>query len=146
MVVRSHFEFKRVFLDFRQKIYSCESQRGCKCISSRPHGSPSPYVKKVKLIFAAYSQYEKLIVLFVFLSVPCLSRFFVTHNKKCFLCGRAGAEEDFEHFITCPNDNCKTVYCKECFEDMQSKCTACLQPIDYGDLTDASEEMYTDIL
>ena len=33
------------------------------------------------------------------------------------------------------------VYCKGCFAEMNNMCTACLKPIDYGDMSDVSQEL-----
>lgn len=71
--------------------------------------------------------------------IPFCKRFFKTHTKKCFLCGRPGELEDFEYFVECPN--CHTVYCKECFADMGQKCLACMKRINYEELSEFSEEL-----
>ena len=33
------------------------------------------------------------------------------------------------------------VYCRGCFAEMNNMCTACLKPIDYGDMSDVSQEL-----
>ena len=33
------------------------------------------------------------------------------------------------------------VYCKGCFAEMNNMCTACMKPIDYGDMSDVSQEL-----
>jgi hypothetical protein len=32
------------------------------------------------------------------------------------------------------------VYCYECYDDLNNMCTVCMNPIDYGDVSDMSEE------
>ena len=32
------------------------------------------------------------------------------------------------------------VYCNECYADLNNLCSACLNPVDYGDFSDVSEE------
>lgn len=44
--------------------------------------------------------------------------------------------------VLCGNGSCKGVYCSHCFVDINNKCTLCSNPIDYGDITDISEEKY----
>ena len=34
------------------------------------------------------------------------------------------------------------VYCKGCFAEMNNMCTACMKPIDYGDMSDVSQELW----
>ena len=35
------------------------------------------------------------------------------------------------------------IYCLECFEDINNMCTVCMNPVDYGDFADVSEERYS---
>ena len=32
------------------------------------------------------------------------------------------------------------VYCRACYEDINNMCTACMKPVEYGDLSDIDEE------
>ena len=32
------------------------------------------------------------------------------------------------------------IYCMDCFTDINNLCTVCMSPVDYGDLSDMSEE------
>lgn len=63
----------------------------------------------------------------------------------CLLCGYKAKDVDLKsgEVVTCPHDGCKGVYCKQCFTDINNKCTLCSNPISYGDATDISEEKYT---
>lgn len=62
----------------------------------------------------------------------------------CLLCGYKAKGQDLKsgEVLLCPNDGCKGVYCSKCFTDINNKCTLCRNPIDYGDITDISEEKY----
>ncbi|VVC30076.1 Dendritic cell-specific transmembrane protein-like [Cinara cedri] len=60
----------------------------------------------------------------------------------CLLCGYKVKGTDLKsgEVLLCPNDGCKGVYCSRCFADIKNKCTLCSKPINYGDITDISEE------
>ena len=58
----------------------------------------------------------------------------------CLLCGQVFREDDEIKPIRCQTPNCLGVYCEQCFQDLQNLCTICLDPIQYGDLSDISEE------
>ncbi|XP_012940694.2 DC-STAMP domain-containing protein 2 [Aplysia californica] len=61
------------------------------------------------------------------------------HNvKHCLCCGEEGKANDMNKFIHC--DHCKTPYCNDCFADLGNICTACMNPVDYGDADDESVE------
>ncbi|CAG2196969.1 unnamed protein product [Mytilus edulis] len=62
------------------------------------------------------------------------------NQKSCLSCGREGRVEDKENFYHCVNGDCGAVYCCDCFDDLNNMCTVCMNPIDYGDLSDYSEE------
>ncbi|XP_050526772.1 DC-STAMP domain-containing protein 2-like [Daktulosphaira vitifoliae] len=65
-------------------------------------------------------------------------------NKQyvCLLCGYKAKGNDFKtgNMIKCFNEGCKGIYCHKCFADIDNRCTLCKKPIDYGDMTDISEE------
>lgn len=61
-------------------------------------------------------------------------------RKHCLSCGASGAMDDDEGFRRCATPTCRAVYCAECFEELENRCTVCLNPAEYGDLSDVSEE------
>ncbi|KAJ8924160.1 hypothetical protein NQ315_006944 [Exocentrus adspersus] len=61
-------------------------------------------------------------------------------QQCCLLCGEVFRESDSKKPIKCHTPGCPGIYCEECFSDLQNLCTVCLSPIDYGDLSDISEE------
>ncbi|XP_025422049.1 DC-STAMP domain-containing protein 2-like [Sipha flava] len=60
----------------------------------------------------------------------------------CILCGYKAKEMDLKsgHIVLCTNEGCKGIYCSKCFVDIRNKCTLCSNPLEYGDITDVSEE------
>lgn len=72
---------------------------------------------------------------------PCLNALFPRKQKMCLLCGAVERSDDDPH-IKCPTPDCVGLYCSQCFADMQNMCTICRSPMDYGDLSDISEEKY----
>ncbi|XP_018570719.1 DC-STAMP domain-containing protein 2-like [Anoplophora glabripennis] len=61
-------------------------------------------------------------------------------QQCCLLCGEVFRESDNKKPIKCHTPNCPGIYCEQCFADLQNLCTICLSPIEYGDLSDISEE------
>ncbi|KAE9542621.1 hypothetical protein AGLY_002532, partial [Aphis glycines] len=79
----------------------------------------------------------------IYSKCPFLDR--IWSRKKqivCLLCGYKAKEIDLKsgEIVKCDNGNCKGVYCSKCFKDIDNKCTLCSNPINYGDITDISEE------
>ena len=75
---------------------------------------------------------------------PCLGKLVRLSGydfKNCILCGAEGRPQDMDRFTHCANYGCNTVYCNECYEELNNLCTVCMNPVDYGDLSDASEEV-----
>ena len=75
---------------------------------------------------------------------PCLGKLVKLNGydfKNCILCGKEGRPQDMVNFTHCANYGCDTIYCNECFEELNNLCTVCMNPVDYGDLSDASEEV-----
>ncbi|KAK0162528.1 hypothetical protein PV327_006301 [Microctonus hyperodae] len=70
---------------------------------------------------------------------PKLNICFSQKNKICLLCGSIEEKEHSPH-IKCPNPTCIGLFCVECFADLQNICTICRTPMEYGDLSDISEE------
>lgn len=70
---------------------------------------------------------------------PCLNILFPLKQKMCLLCGAVERPDDNSH-IKCPTPGCIGLFCVQCFADLQNLCTICRSPIEYGDLTDMSEE------
>ncbi|XP_071104714.1 DC-STAMP domain-containing protein 2-like [Haliotis cracherodii] len=69
-----------------------------------------------------------------------LLKFFGYERKICLMCGKEGKKDDDENFLHCVSTGCEAVYCINCYDDLQNMCTACMNPVDYGDLSDVSEE------
>ncbi|KAF2893369.1 hypothetical protein ILUMI_12803 [Ignelater luminosus] len=69
-------------------------------------------------------------------------RFFLgsDYQDACLLCGEVFREGDSAKPIRCAKPACLGIYCEQCFNDLQNLCTVCLEPIEYGDLSDVSEE------
>ncbi|RUS84288.1 hypothetical protein EGW08_007932, partial [Elysia chlorotica] len=59
-------------------------------------------------------------------------------RKYCLSCGLEGAKDDVRRFTHCIN--CKSPYCNDCFQDLKNICTACMNPVDYGDIDGVSVE------
>ncbi|XP_076648285.1 uncharacterized protein LOC143356460 [Halictus rubicundus] len=70
---------------------------------------------------------------------PCLNMLFPRKQKMCLLCG-AVEQSDVDPHIKCTTPGCVGLYCPTCFADLQNICTICRSPVDYGDLSDLSEE------
>ncbi|XP_023246620.1 uncharacterized protein LOC106643472 [Copidosoma floridanum] len=60
-------------------------------------------------------------------------------GRACVLCGQPERSSLAPH-VACPTPGCAGLYCPQCFQDLGKLCTVCLSPLDYGDLTDISEE------
>ncbi|KAF5297553.1 hypothetical protein FQR65_LT09984 [Abscondita terminalis] len=61
-------------------------------------------------------------------------------QEACMLCGEVFRETDLIKPVRCSRPGCPGIYCLQCFTDLQNLCTICLEPIQYGDLSDISEE------
>ncbi|XP_064471351.1 DC-STAMP domain-containing protein 2-like isoform X4 [Ornithodoros turicata] len=61
-------------------------------------------------------------------------------RQHCLACGVSGNIDDEENFKRCETPTCRAVYCNECFEELENLCTVCMNPAEYGDLSDVSEE------
>ena len=92
-----------------------------------------------------------------------LGRLFGVGFVACVGCAMTLDKNDAENFVKCENPGCKgewrvwrvqhsvlyggtccvlaAVYCRGCFAEMNNMCTACLKPIDYGDMSDVSQEL-----
>ncbi|XP_067203088.1 trichohyalin-like isoform X1 [Linepithema humile] len=70
---------------------------------------------------------------------PFLNKLFPRKQNMCLLCG-APERPDQEPHIKCATPGCVGLFCIRCFEDLQNLCTICRSPIEYGDLSDMSEE------
>lgn len=70
---------------------------------------------------------------------PFLNKLFPRKQNMCLLCG-AVERPDQEPHIKCATPDCVGLFCVQCFADLQNLCTICRSPIEYGDLTDVSEE------
>ncbi|XP_062576153.1 DC-STAMP domain-containing protein 2-like [Saccostrea cucullata] len=74
---------------------------------------------------------------------PLCRRFFSFlgfKRKHCLSCGNEGRFDDNVNFHHCQNKDCEAVYCLDCFTDLNNMCTVCMNPVDYGDHSDISEE------
>lgn len=74
---------------------------------------------------------------------PILRHCFGSDKPMCLLCGEVERESQ-PPLIKCPKPLCTGLFCVQCFADLQNLCTICLEPIDYGDLSDMSEERWVD--
>ncbi|KAJ8687119.1 hypothetical protein QAD02_022913 [Eretmocerus hayati] len=71
---------------------------------------------------------------------PVLNRLWpLKLRNACLVCGTPERDKSAPH-VRCPTPGCLGVYCPQCFADLRKLCTVCLSPLDYGDLTDISEE------
>ncbi|XP_076284740.1 uncharacterized protein LOC143211164 [Lasioglossum baleicum] len=70
---------------------------------------------------------------------PFLNILFPRKQKMCLLCG-AVERSDVDPHIKCATPGCVGLYCPPCFADLQNICTICRSPVEYGDLSDLSEE------
>ncbi|XP_033330167.2 uncharacterized protein LOC117222532 isoform X1 [Megalopta genalis] len=71
---------------------------------------------------------------------PFLNILFPRKQKMCLLCS-AVERSDIDPHIKCPTPGCVGLFCPPCFADLQNICTICRSPVDYGDLSDLSEEL-----
>ncbi|XP_014252846.1 DC-STAMP domain-containing protein 2-like isoform X2 [Cimex lectularius] len=60
--------------------------------------------------------------------------------KACVVCGSV-SKTSVEPLIQCETPNCVGVYCTQCYTELKKVCTICQSPINYGDISDMSEEM-----
>ncbi|CAH2059572.1 unnamed protein product, partial [Iphiclides podalirius] len=59
----------------------------------------------------------------------------------CLLCNIVEEVNSFGvKLCRCDTPKCPGIYCAQCFNDLGQLCTICLNPIDYGDLSDISLE------
>ncbi|XP_064611706.1 DC-STAMP domain-containing protein 2-like [Liolophura sinensis] len=75
---------------------------------------------------------------------PFLTNFFRLlgyDRKRCLCCGAEGNPRDLVNFYHCPSGDCDAVYCVDCYSDINNICTVCMNPVDYGDISDESEEV-----
>ncbi|XP_043680445.1 uncharacterized protein LOC122634949 isoform X1 [Vespula pensylvanica] len=71
---------------------------------------------------------------------PFLNKLFPQKEQACILCG-AVQRDDINPHIKCPTPDCVGLFCLQCFADLQNTCTICRSPLEYGDLSDMSEEI-----
>ncbi|KAK2576099.1 hypothetical protein KPH14_007434 [Odynerus spinipes] len=85
-------------------------------------------------------QMERITLKQRFIAVcPFLKKLFSQKESSCLLCG-ARQRDDTNPHIKCPTPGCIGLFCMECFADLQNICTICRSPLEYGDLSDMSEE------
>ncbi|CAK9819578.1 DC-STAMP domain-containing protein 2, partial [Anthophora quadrimaculata] len=70
---------------------------------------------------------------------PFLNICFPMKQNMCLLCGAVERSDDNPH-VKCPTPDCVGLFCTQCFADLQNTCTICRSPLEYGDLSDMSEE------
>nr|CAD7406920.1 unnamed protein product [Timema poppensis] len=63
-------------------------------------------------------------------------------NKACLLCAHVVREGRGEILVCCPKPDCAGQFCQKCFSDLDNLCTVCLEPVQYGDISDVSIEQY----
>ncbi|XP_046833011.1 DC-STAMP domain-containing protein 2-like [Vespa crabro] len=71
---------------------------------------------------------------------PFMNIFFPQKEQACLLCGAVQRDDNNPH-IKCPTPGCVGLFCLQCFADLQNICTICRSPLEYGDLSDMSEEV-----
>lgn len=71
---------------------------------------------------------------------PFSNIFFPQKGQACLLCGTV-QRDDINPHIKCPTPGCVGLFCLQCFADLQNICTICRSPLEYGDLSDMSEEV-----
>ncbi|XP_073990974.1 uncharacterized protein isoform X2 [Rhodnius prolixus] len=59
-------------------------------------------------------------------------------SNFCILCGTPTSPNN--PVINCPSPGCPGKYCGQCYTTLNQICTLCKSPIEYGDLSDVSEE------
>jgi hypothetical protein len=47
-----------------------------------------------------------------------------------------------DDYLPCQHIGCTAIYCRECFEELDNTCSLCMEPMEYGDFSDISEEVY----
>jgi hypothetical protein len=73
--------------------------------------------------------------------LPCLDMILGDSGQNmCILCGEVVRERSIEQLIKCQKPNCSGQYCTSCYRDLNNMCTICMQPTEYGDLSDESIE------
>lgn len=70
---------------------------------------------------------------------PLLNKLFPLKQTVCLLCGAVERFDKSPH-VKCMTPDCVGLFCIQCFADLQNLCTICRSPMDYGDLSDLSEE------
>uniref|UniRef100_A0A8C4QGJ3 Dendritic cell-specific transmembrane protein-like domain-containing protein n=1 Tax=Eptatretus burgeri TaxID=7764 RepID=A0A8C4QGJ3_EPTBU len=68
-----------------------------------------------------------------------LVAFMGTTTQYCLACGASATRANINTFQNCIKPGCKGFYCSDCFGKLGSKCTLCLNPLDYGDESGFSE-------
>ena len=58
--------------------------------------------------------------------------------NNCMLCGIKLRKVDDS--VKCINPSCSGIYCAECFYELKNTCSLCMEPIEYDDFSDVSEE------
>ncbi|XP_068083933.1 DC-STAMP domain-containing protein 2-like [Anabrus simplex] len=61
-------------------------------------------------------------------------------QETCVVCATVIRASDTENIIRCKKLGCLGRYCVECYADMKNMCTICMEPMEYGDLSDVSVE------
>lgn len=59
----------------------------------------------------------------------------------CMLCGMDLSKVSADGVGQCVQWNCAARYCADCFRRLEGSCAMCMQPADYGDMSDVSEEL-----
>lgn len=59
-------------------------------------------------------------------------------GEYCMLCGTKFGTKD-ERF-RCERPGCCGKYCSECYVELNNTCSICMEPMEYGDVSDISEE------
>ncbi|XP_063217826.1 DC-STAMP domain-containing protein 2-like isoform X2 [Bacillus rossius redtenbacheri] len=68
----------------------------------------------------------------------------VKKDPACLLCAHVIREGRGERAVRCYKPGCPGTYCEPCFAELGGMCTLCMEPVEYGDLSDVSLEEESD--
>lgn len=109
----------------------------------RSRGSFIKYARRqLRRKFGMFDEENKEAVTFkehIMAICPLLNKLMDHDENVCLLCGASERDNALPH-TKCPNPGCIGLFCVQCFADLQNLCTICKAPMDYGDLSDISEE------
>lgn len=60
------------------------------------------------------------------------------NGEYCMLCGTKFRTKD--EIFRCQRPGCSGKYCSDCYIELNNTCSICMEPMEYGDFSDVSEE------